>query len=51
MKSWHVVVMDGYRTVEDRVVLTVKEANDLYAELKAKYKVENPKYYVTRDYY
>ena len=51
MKSWHIVVMDGYKVVEDREKFDVKESKVLFEELKEKYKESNPTYKVTRDWY
>lgn len=49
MKFWHVVVMDGYKIVEDIKCLSVKEANDLFAEKKKEYPA--PKYAVSKENY
>ena len=51
MKSWHVIVLHGCKTIEDRVIFNVKEANALYDELKTKYAESNPEYAVKREWY
>lgn len=37
MKSWHIVVLTGCRTVAEREVFNVKDANTLFDEWKEKY--------------
>jgi hypothetical protein len=51
MKLWHVIVLDGCRIVEDREKFLVKEANELYEELKKKYAETHPHYAVKREWY
>ena len=51
MKSWHVIVLDGAKTIEDHEIHKVKDARDKYDELKAKYAVSHPHYSVKREWY
>ena len=37
MKSWHLVVMNGWKTVKDVVKFDVKEARELETKLKEEY--------------
>jgi hypothetical protein len=41
MKSWHIVVLDGCRTVTEREIFNIKEANALFDEWKEKYAALN----------
>ena len=41
MKSWHIVVLAGCRTIAEREMFGVKEANALYEEWKEKYAALN----------
>lgn len=41
MKSWHIVVLVGCRTIAEREVFSIKEANALYEEWKVKYTALN----------
>ena len=51
MKSWHIVVLDGCKTIEEHEKHSVKDANTLYDELKEKYKDKIPQYAVKREWY
>jgi hypothetical protein len=37
MKSWHIVVMDGWKTIKDVTKFDVKEARELEKKLKDEY--------------
>ena len=41
MKSWHIVVLAGCRTISEREIFGVKEANALYEEWREKYAALN----------
>lgn len=41
MKSWHIIVLDGCRTVIEREIFNVKDANELFEEWKEKYAALN----------
>ena len=49
MKFYYVVVMDGYKLVEQIKCLTVKEANTLLAEKKKEY--SSAQYAVSKEHY
>lgn len=51
MKSWHIVVMDGWKQIKDIEKFDIKESKELFEKLKAEYKETNPTYKVTRDWY
>ncbi len=51
MKSWHIIVLDGCKTILDREVFNVKDANSIYDELKKKYAETHPHYAVKREWY
>jgi hypothetical protein len=48
MKSWHIVVMNGYKVVEDIQKFSVQESREIFEEKK---KQSNPTYSVKREYY
>lgn len=51
MKSWHIVVMNGYTVVEDIQKFDVSESRTVYEEKKKQYAESNPTYSVKREYY
>ncbi|WP_407304037.1 hypothetical protein [Acinetobacter sp.] len=51
MKSWHIVVMNGFKQVEEFERFSAKESKELFDELRAKYKESHPHYAVKREWY
>lgn len=51
MKAWHVIVLDGWKTVEDKEILDITIARTTFDELKKKYAESNPEYAVKREWY
>ena len=51
MKSWHVVVLDGWKYVKDTVKFDVSEARALEKQYKEDYAESNPSYIVKREWY
>ncbi len=49
MKSWHIVVMDGYKVIHDIQKFDIAESKTIFAEMKEKYK--ETKYRITREWY
>jgi hypothetical protein len=41
MKSWHILVLNGCKTVAEREIFDIKAANALYEEWKEKYNALN----------
>jgi hypothetical protein len=49
MKTWHVIVAEGYKTLFNKQCLTVEEANKLLKEKKEEYK--GSEYRITKENY
>jgi len=49
MKSWHIVVMDGWKQIADIVKFDIAESKTVFAEMKEKYK--DTTYRITREWY
>lgn len=50
MKFWHVIVMQGYKTVFDKKCLDIKEANTVFEEKKKEYQGQ-PEFNVSKENY
>jgi methionine synthase I (cobalamin-dependent) len=37
MKSWHVIVLDGWKTIEEKNTFSVTESREEFTKLKEKY--------------
>jgi len=48
MKSWHIVVLDGWKTVVDRQTFSVADSRTIYAALKEEYDAKNAEIAVQR---
>ena len=48
-KSWHIVVLDGWKQIKDIEKFDVKESKELYDQLKAEYAESHPHYVVKRE--
>lgn len=48
-KNYYISVMCGYKLIYEKMMFGVKEANQLFQELKQKY--PSPEYVVSKDYY
>ena len=51
MKSWHIVVLDGWKEIEHSEKFSVQESKEKFKELKDKYKESHPHYVVKREWY
>lgn len=51
MKAWHIVVLDGWKEIENVVKFSAQESKEKFEELKAKYKETHPHYVVKRENY
>lgn len=59
MKAWHVTVLNGWKTIEDHMKFSVKEARELEVAIREKYAVveDQPEtkvfasYAIKREYY
>lgn len=51
MKSWHIVVMDGWKQIKDIEKFDIKESKEVFQKLKDEYKETHPHYVVKREWY
>lgn len=51
MKSWHIVVLDGWKQIKDVEKFDTQESKEVFKQMKEEYKESNPTFVVKREWY